>query len=47
VIGGAGADPDRVHVIELATGDERVLGAADLLAEPARYFAIFGEARHA
>ena len=42
VIGSAGADPDAVRVLDLAADTERAVAVAELLAEPARHFAVFG-----
>ncbi len=42
VIGSAGADPDAVRVLDLAAGTERAVAVAELLAEPARHFGVFG-----
>ena len=44
VIGSGGADPDAVRVLDLAAGTDRAVAVAELLAEPARHFAVFGAA---
>jgi ATP phosphoribosyltransferase regulatory subunit len=47
VIGGAGAVADQVRIIDPTGGSERTATAADLLADPAPYFGVLGEERHA
>ncbi|HUG35966.1 MAG TPA: ATP phosphoribosyltransferase regulatory subunit [Candidatus Limnocylindrales bacterium] len=47
VIGEAGADPDQVRVLELHAGEERTVRVADLLADPAGHFPVFGRGDHA
>ncbi|MBI2528099.1 MAG: ATP phosphoribosyltransferase regulatory subunit [Candidatus Rokubacteria bacterium] len=42
VIGGDRGAPDEVRVLDLAGGDERTRAVADLLADPARHFPVFG-----
>jgi ATP phosphoribosyltransferase regulatory subunit len=42
----AGGDPDDIRVIDLDAGTERRLSAAELLADPARYFPVFGSESH-
>ena len=43
VIGeGGGSDPDQVRVLDLASGGERTHAVSALLAEPQRYFDVFG-----
>ncbi|HEV8440614.1 MAG TPA: ATP phosphoribosyltransferase regulatory subunit [Methylomirabilota bacterium] len=48
IIGGpaAGGDEDRLRVLDLASGGERVVGIAELLADPARHFPDLKEQRH-
>jgi ATP phosphoribosyltransferase regulatory subunit len=45
--GAADGGADRVRVLDLETGDERSVGAAELLAEPARHFPGLKEHGHA
>src|SRR5262245_4852619 len=42
VVGSVGADPDAVRVLDLGAGTERAVAVAELLAEPARHFGVFG-----
>ena len=47
VIGEGAGDPDQVRVLDLARGTEEAAPLAALLAEPARYFDVFGGGGHA
>ena len=45
--GEAGGDPDDVRVVDLASGTEWHVAAAELLADPGRHFSAFGSGGHA